>query len=213
MKSDDLRNYKILFMADGETDYLFLEKVFRDDPDLSPLPITMLRPEDVNLKRRVGGGHDTLRKELGFAAIKAAQGYADGVFALVDNDGDARFQFPHEHACGDCRECEAQAELRKIHWGQPFEKGAAILFQALETLLLSTRNDFTPQLEESLHHENLKVRLYGRHFNNPDDMFVAFQKVLSQITIHDITARAYPRLKQHLSAMVRIENRDSCRKE
>ncbi len=202
MASDELRTYRIIFMADGDSDYHFLEKMFADDPDVSSLPISIVRPEEVNLKRREGGGHNTLLKELGFAAIKAAQGYADGVFALVDNDGDARFRFPHDHACGDCRECEAYAELTKIRWGQPFKKGAAILFQALETLLLSARNDFTPQLEESLHHENLKVRFYGRHFTNTDDMVAAFQKALSHIAIHHIKARTYPRLKQRIRAMV-----------
>ena len=192
---------RIVFMADGETDYLFLEKIFKDDPDLSHLPITILRPEAIGLKRRTGGGHETLLKEAGLAAIRAAQGYADGGFVLVDNDGDGRFRFPHQQTCGACRECEADARLAKINWGQPFKKGAAILFQALETLLLSARDGFNPQMEESLYQGALKDRLYGRHIDNSDESYAAFQVLLPQIAVHRITARSYPRLKQRISAM------------
>lgn len=198
---------KIIFMADGDTDYLFLEKMLKEDAELSELPITMLRPEDAGLKRRTGGGHLTLLKEIGFAAIRAAQGHADGVFALVDNDDDDRFRFPHEQACGNCRECEAQAELAKITWGRPFKKGVSILFRALETLLLSAKDGFTPQIEEHLYGERLKRQLYGSCVNlhNKPEVFAACQQVLSQISIERISAKSYPRLKQHLRAMLIAE--------
>jgi len=54
--STNTKNYKIIFIGDGDTDYLFIEKIFRDDPDLSKLPIALVKPEDTKLKRRTGGG-------------------------------------------------------------------------------------------------------------------------------------------------------------
>ncbi|PIE36113.1 hypothetical protein CSA56_01485 [candidate division KSB3 bacterium] len=85
MAGDNVETCKIIFIGDGETDYLFVEKIFKEDPDISHLPITILRPEETQLKRRAGGGHKTLLREAGLAAIRAAQGFADGVFVLVDN--------------------------------------------------------------------------------------------------------------------------------
>lgn len=52
-------------------------------------------------------------------------------------------------------------ELEKINWGN-FRKGAVIFFQAVETFLLSAKDGFTPQLEEELFSQALKVKLYGR---------------------------------------------------
>ncbi|HAO20389.1 MAG TPA: hypothetical protein DCQ37_07885 [Desulfobacteraceae bacterium] len=62
---------KIIVVADGETDYLLLQKVFKADPDLSELPISIIKPEDLGLKRRTGGGHKTLLNYAGTAEIAA----------------------------------------------------------------------------------------------------------------------------------------------
>lgn len=189
---------KIIVMADGDTDYLFLEKVLNDDPEISDLPICFIRPEDIGLKRRTGGGHKTLLKEAGLAAIKAAQGYANGVLILVDNDGDKRFRFPHNDFCHDCRECEAYKAIEQINWGQPFKKYAVIFFQAVETFLLSARDHFTPQMEKNLFSIALKTKLYGRDIVNSYEKFEAFKNELEKIEIIKIKARSYPRLKKAL---------------
>ncbi len=186
---------KIIVMADGDTDYLFLEKAFKDDPDISDLPLSLIRPEEVGLKRRVGGGHKTLLKEAGLAAIKAAQGFANGVLVLVDNDGDKRFKFPHEEACGGCRECEAYSAIERINWGQPFKKKAVIFFQAVETLLISARDYFTPQIEEQYFSSNLKRFLYGRDIADIGEQYKAFQEKLKRIDVKKIKAKSYQRLK------------------
>ncbi|RLC00215.1 MAG: hypothetical protein DRI57_32585 [Deltaproteobacteria bacterium] len=195
---------RLIVVGDGDTDYLFLEKAVRDDPDLSALPISVMRPEDVGLKRRVGGGHKTLLKEAGLVSIKAAQGFAEAVLVLVDNDGDERFRFPHKKHCGNCRECEASDALEKVEWGQPFRKGAAILFQAVETLLLSAKQDvgFTPQLEESLYSLPLKIKLYGRQIHDAAEMYDAFREVLENTDVNRIRARSYPRMKKILTEMM-----------
>jgi len=62
---------KIIVVADGETDYLFIQKAFKADPDLSELPISIIKPEDLGLKRRTGGGHKTLLNYAGTAEIAA----------------------------------------------------------------------------------------------------------------------------------------------
>jgi len=199
-----MNNLRIIVVGDGDTDYLFLEKAVRDDPELSALPISVIRPEDVGLKRRVGGGHKTLLKEAGLAAIRSAQGFAEAVLVLVDNDGDGRFRFPHRQHCGNCRECEASEALEKVGWGQPFRKGAAILFQAVETLILSAKQDigFTPQLEESLYSTALKVRLYGREIHDMAEMYDAFREALEETDVKKIRARSYPHKKKILTEMV-----------
>lgn len=188
----------LILMADGDTDYLFMEKALIEDPDISVLPIKLVRPEDVGLKRRSGGGHRTLLKESGLAAIRAVQGYAHGVLILVDNDGDPRFTFPHDKRCNDCRECDAWEVLEKINWGQPIKKGAAILYQAIETLLLSARTTFTPQLEERLFSQELKQAVYGRPIGNITERYQTFKTELNKIQISKIKAKSYPRLKQIL---------------
>jgi len=190
---------KIIIVADGETDYLFIQKAFKADSDLSELPISIIKPEDLGLKRRTGGGHKTLLKDAGLASIKAAQGFADGVFVAVDNDGDPRFRFPHEN-CGDCRECEALKEIEKINWGT-FRKGATIFFQAVETFLLSAKDGFTPQLEEKLFSQALKVKLYGQQVENSQEIYQLFQKELDKTDIRKIRARSYPRMKKAISDM------------
>ncbi len=201
--SDRSSKATIIVMADGDTDYLFLDKALTDDPDISDLPITIVRPEDIGLKRRDGGGHKTLLKEAGLAAIKAAQGFASGVLVLVDNDGDKRFEFPHEEACGACRECEAYHAIDKIQWGRPFRKSAVILYQAVETILLSARSYYTPQMEGRYYSSNLKRTLYGKDFINSGDQYNAFQKELEILDINKIKARSYPRLKEAFRKMSR----------
>ncbi|MGD0489667.1 MAG: hypothetical protein ABSB94_21105 [Syntrophorhabdales bacterium] len=192
-----------IVVADGSTDYLLLRKVIQEDQELAPARvIKMIAPEDVGLTRRTGGGHRTLLRDLGIALIRAAQGYADGVFALVDNDGDARFHFPHDRPCQDCRECEAWAELEKVKWGKPVKKGAAILYQAAETIPLSARAEFSPAIEEGTFSDNLKRWLYGRHIEDKNERYEAFAKELEKMTVSDIKARCYPRLKKTLIAMI-----------
>lgn len=191
---------KIIVVADGETDYLFIQKAFKLDPDLSKLLISIIKPEDTGLKRRTGGGHKTLLKEAGLAAIKAAKGFADGVLVIADNDGDPRFRFPHESRCGDCRECEALQAIEKIDWGN-FRKGAVIFFQAVETFLLSAKDGFTPQLEEELYSKELKATIYKRQFRDLQEMYRAFQEELEKTDIHKIKARSYPRMKKIISDM------------
>ncbi|MCP4345998.1 MAG: hypothetical protein GY795_10790 [Desulfobacterales bacterium] len=198
----DHRPLKIIVVGDGDTDYLFFEKAIEDDPDLSSLPISIVKPEDIGLMPRKGGGHKTLLKDASKAAYKAAKGFADAVLVLVDNDGDARFKFPHSKHCGNCRECEAWntlEEIQQLSWAQPFKKGAAILFQALETLLLSARSGFTPQIEESLYSKALKIKFYGQQ---TDNMTEAFKEKLEQTDMTKIRARSYPRMKKILTAMV-----------
>ncbi len=191
----------IIVIADGDTDYLFVQKAFTDDPDMSDLPLSIVRPEEIGLKRRFGGGHKTLLKEAGLAAIKAAQGFASGVLVLVDNDGDKRFEFPHEKACGACRECEAYSAIEKIQWGRPFGKSAVILYQAVETILLSARDYFTPQMEEQYYSSNLKRVLYGKDIVNSREQYNAFQKELETLDIKKIKAKSYPRLKEAFRKM------------
>ena len=188
----------IIVMADGDTDYLFLEKVLKDDPDISNLPICFVRPEELGLKRRTGGGHKTLLREAGLAVIKSAKGFADGVLLLLDNDGDPRFSFPHDDHCGNCRECEAYHAMERVRWGQPLKNKAVILFQALETMLLSTKDGFTPQLEENCFSGDLKIRLYGRDMRGGQEKYEAFQYELEKTDIKKIKAKSYPRLKKVL---------------
>ncbi len=189
------RSLKVIVMADGDTDYLFLEKAVRDDPDLAKLPLSFLRPEEVRLVRRTGGGHRGLLRDATTAAMHAANGFADAVLVLADNDGDDRFAFPHDRHCGDCRECEAWESLEKVTWGE-FGKGAAILFQAVETLLLSAKAGFTPQIEESLYSAELKTRLYGRQIHDSAEMYAAFREILENTDVNKIRARSYPRMKK-----------------
>ena len=195
-------HFKVILMADGDTDYLFMEKVIIEDPDISILPIKFVRPEDVGLKRRSGGGHKTLLRESGLGAIRASQGFAHGVLVLVDNDGDPRFTFPHDTRCNDCRECDAWEVLEKITWGQPIRTGAAILYQAMETLLLSARTTFNPQLEEKLFSKELKQAVYGRPVANKGARYQAFKTELKNTRLSKIKAKSYPRLKQTVKNIV-----------
>lgn len=189
---------KIILMADGDTDYLFAAEVLCHDPEVHGIQIQLLRPEDVSLRRRTGGGHITLLREIGLAAIRAAQGYADGVLVLVDNDGDDRFKFPHDRRCDDCRECDAWAALERVSWGQPFRRGATILYQAVETLVLSARNYFTPQIEENLFSSALRKELYKRDIVDIRERYRAFESELEGIQLAKIKARSYPRFKRSL---------------
>lgn len=187
---------RVILVADGDTDYLLMEKVTAEDPGVSSLPIKFLKPEEAGLRRRIGGGHRTLLREAGLAAIMAAKGHADGVLVLVDNDGDPRFGFPHDRGCPGCRECEARDALERIDWGRPFQRAAAIVFQAAETLLLSARSGFTPQMEAELFGKRLKTRLYGRDIQDARELHDAFRKELERTSVPAIRARCYPRIKQ-----------------
>jgi hypothetical protein len=189
---------KIILMADGDTDYTFMMKVLKDDNDISNLNIKLIRPEELGLRRRSGGGHNTLCREAGLAAIKAANGYADGVMVLVDNDGDERFLFPHNQRCNDCRECDALDAIERINWGKPIKKTAVILYQAIATLLLSTGTTFTPQIEEQLFGNKLKKALYKKEIKNLQEKDKAFIKELEKINVKKIRARSYPRIKRAL---------------
>jgi hypothetical protein len=188
---------KLILIADGETDYLLMKKIMLSDSDLSILPIQLIKPEDVGLHRRTGGGHKTLLSDALHAAQAAAQGRADGVFVLVDNDGDARFSFPH-YACDNCRECEAKQRIASITWGRPFLKEASILFQAAETILLSVRPSFNTNQECMLYSAALKTELYGRQINDLKEMYEAFSKELQKIKIVNIKAKCYFRIKNLL---------------
>lgn len=193
---------RVIFVCDGDTDYAFLQKIFQVDSALNQLDIEILRPEDVNLKRRTGGGHKTLLNEAQIAVMKAAQGYADGVFVLVDNDGDPRFVFPHTPHCNNCRECDVLQKMGKVTWGKDVKKGASILYQAVETMLLSTTTSFSPQLETTLYGSDLKKRLYGREIQDLQESFKAFQTRLDELHIADIKAKTYPYLKQKLHQLI-----------
>jgi hypothetical protein len=191
---------KIILVADGCTDYLLIEKIMSTDPELCILPIQLLKPEDVGLHRRTGGGHKTLLLDALHAAQRAAQGYADGVIVLVDNDGDARFIFPHDK-CDGCRECEAKNTLSSVTWGQPFIREASILYQAAETILLSARANFNIVQECSLYSNALKITLYGRQIHFLEEMYDAFKEELDRTRISDIKARCYTRIKQKILSL------------
>jgi hypothetical protein len=193
-------NIRVILVADGETDYDIMDKVKAEDGDLSSLPLEFLRPEAVGLHRRTGGGHKTLLKEAGLAAIMAAKGHADCVMVLVDNDGDSRFSFPHDNGCPGCRECDARDALERVNWGLPFQRTASIVFQAAETLLLSARSGFTPQMETELVGKRLKTRLYGRDIQEARELYDAFRTELEQTSVQAIRARCYPRIKGKLKA-------------
>jgi hypothetical protein len=186
---------KIILIADGSTDYLLMEKVMSSDPELMNLPIELVKPEDVRLYRRTGGGHKTLLNDALHAAQRAAQGYADGVVVLVDNDGDPRFRFPHEN-CEGCRECDARAKVNSVTWGRPFQKGVSIVYQAVETIVLSVRQNFNTSQESELFSDALKSALYRRQIQNLEERYDAFKQELDRISISDIKARCYPRIKQ-----------------
>lgn len=189
---------RVILVADGDTDYAFMEKAKAEDTDLSSLPLEFLRPEAVGLRRRAGGGHNTLIREAGLAAIMAAKGHADCVMVLVDNDGDSRFSFPHDNGCPGCRECDARNALERIYWGPPFKRAAAIVFQAAETLLLSARSGFTPQIEAECFGKRLKTLLYGREIDDSREMYEAFLAELNRTHVPAIRARCYPRIKRML---------------
>lgn len=91
-------------------------------------------------------------------------------------------------------------EIEKINWGN-FRKGAVIFFQAVETFLLSAKDGFTPQLEEELFSQALKVKLYGRQVRNSQEMYTLFQEELKKTDIRKIRARSYPRMKKAISDM------------
>lgn len=198
MIDDSLR---VIFVCDGNTDYLFLEKILKTDEELSQLKLQLLRPEDVGLKRRTGGGHLTLLRESQQATMKAAQGYADAVFVVVDNDCDKRFTFPHKVNCGDCRECEVIKEINKVYWAGSIKKLASVMYQAVETVLLSAFPGFTAQIEDNLCGKNLKDKLYRREIQDPEDQAEAFQSILSRLNVSDIRARIYPQLKLKLQQL------------
>ena len=196
-----VKKMEIIFICDGETDYKFIEKMFKEDKELNKLGIRAIKPEDVGLKRRQGGGHKTLLKDASFAAMKAAQGFADGVFVLVDNDCDKRFVFPH-NSCNGCRECEAIDTLNKIKWGKPFCKDASILYQAIETLILSAKRKMTPQEEDMLCSKQLKTALYGKEPKKQQEHYELFIIELNNINTNNIQARSYNRLKQKVKNIV-----------
>jgi hypothetical protein len=189
---------RIVLVADGDTDYDFMEKAKAEDERLSGLPVELVKPEDIGLRRRSGGGHKTLLREAGLATIMAAKGYADGVLVLVDNDGDPRFSFPHDSRCRNCRECEARSEIERIDWGRPIRRNAAIVYQAIETLLLSATGSFTPQMEASLVGEHLKTALYGVRIESARERYDAFRSALEGTEVHAIRARSYPRIQGKL---------------
>lgn len=172
---------RAILVADGDTDYDLMERAKAEDTDISSLPLEFLRPE-----------------EAGLAAIMAAKGHADGVMVLVDNDGDPRFVFPHDTGCPGCRECDARGALERIDWGDPFKRAAAIAFQAAETLLLSARSEFTPQIEAECFGKRLKTRLYGRKIDDSREMYDAFLAELNRTHIPAIRVRSYPRIKRML---------------
>jgi hypothetical protein len=191
---------KIILVADGDTDYLFMEKVMSSDSELMNLSIELVKPEDVDLHRRTGGGHKTLLNDALHAAQKAAQGYADGVVVLVDNDGDPRFKFPHDN-CAGCRECDARSTIHSVTWGNSFKKGASIVYQAVETIVLSCRQNFSADRENELVSDVLKTALYRRQIKNPEERYEAFKKEIGQFNISDVKARCYPRIKQMLKTV------------
>jgi len=192
---------KIILVADGDSDYSFMVKALMEDDELSGLQIKFVKPEEIGLKRRRGGGHRTLLRDAGIAAIRAAQGWAQGVMALVDNDGDSRFSFPHDEKCHDFRECEAWEAIERINWGSPFKRGAAIVYQAIESLLLSTRSSFNQQLEDSLFGDRLKAALYKKQIKTLREKHEAFEQELQKIDVNTIKARSYPRIKRVLHVL------------
>ena len=81
---------------------------------------------------------------------------------------------------------------------QAFRKGTVVIYQAIETLLISTRPYFTPQMEDNLFSKSLKIEMYGREIRSLKETYKAFKEELEKIIPTKLKAKSYQRLKKIL---------------